>query len=259
VTNWDAGGRAGTGNGAGTKVTGLRRFAQRAPAPGLPALDTGDGSDDIQGRVPFSYILRRVFTNPTMLTLTLASFCIGFSRQGLDQWMARYFQEVHKLTALSLNFQMLGWGAPIFGIAGGILAGNLSDRVFGSRRPPVIFCFFLGQIFFFALLSQAVGPWAALGAILGASLCISACHSLIAGVASMDFGGKHAAGSAAGIIDGVQYLAGAVTGHWMGAWLERYGWGHWAYMLMPTAAVGACLMAAIWSAHPSRKVAPAAA
>jgi hypothetical protein len=43
VTNWDAGGRAGTGNGAGTKVTGLRRFAQRAPAPGLPALDTIPG------------------------------------------------------------------------------------------------------------------------------------------------------------------------------------------------------------------------
>jgi OPA family glycerol-3-phosphate transporter-like MFS transporter len=82
---------------------------------------------------------------------------------------------------------------------------------------------------------------------------------MIAGVASMDFGGKYAAGSAAGIIDGVQYLAGALTGHWMGNWLERYGWGNWAYMLMPTALVGACLMATIWRADPRRQAAAATA
>jgi OPA family glycerol-3-phosphate transporter-like MFS transporter len=236
------------------------RNVQDTPvAAGLPPLDTGDDSDDVVGRVPFSYLLKRVYTNPTMLTLMAASFCIGFSRQGLDQWMARYFQEVHKLTPFSLNFQLLGSGAPLFGIAGGLIAGTASDRLFGSRRPPVIFIFFLGQLLFFGLLSQAVGPWAALGAILGASLCITACHSLIAGVASMDFGGKHAAGSAAGIIDGVQYLAGGVTGHWMGNWLERYGWGNWAYMLMPTAFAGACLMAAIWRADPRTKAVAAAA
>jgi OPA family glycerol-3-phosphate transporter-like MFS transporter len=236
------------------------RNVQDTPeAAGLPPLDTGDGSGHIEGRVPFGYLLRRVFTNPIMLTLTLASFCIGFSRQGLDQWMARYFQEVHHLTALSLKFQLLGWGAPLFGVAGGLLAGTASDRLFGSRRPPVIFFFFLGQLLSFGLLSRAVGPWSALGAILGASLCINACHSMIAGVASMDFGGKYAAGSAAGIIDGVQYLAGALTGHWMGNWLERYGWGNWAYMLMPTALVGACLMATIWRADPRRQAAAATA
>ncbi len=34
MTSWDVGGRANAGAGAGAKVTGLRRFAKRAPAPG---------------------------------------------------------------------------------------------------------------------------------------------------------------------------------------------------------------------------------
>ncbi len=36
MTSWDTGGGDGTGNRARIKVTGLRRFAKRAPAPGRP-------------------------------------------------------------------------------------------------------------------------------------------------------------------------------------------------------------------------------
>ncbi|MHB1845543.1 MAG: MFS transporter [Deltaproteobacteria bacterium] len=224
---------------------------------GLPALDTGDGSVAMAGPVPFSFLLRRVFTNPVMLSLTLASFCIGFSRQGLDQWMIRYFEEFHRIRDGSPLFAMLGWGAPMLGVAGGLLSGALSDRLFSARRPPVIFIFFVGQALFFFLLGRAVGPWSAVLAILGASLCINGCHGLLAGVATMDFGGKHASGSAAGLVDGAQYLAGAFAGHWMGLLLDRRGWGVWGYSLIPSAAVGALLMALLWNARPQGQSATA--
>ena len=230
-----------------------RNVADSPEAAGLSPFDTGDASGRMEGPVPFSYILKKVFTNPVMLTMALTSFCIGFSRQGLDQWMARYFFEVHHLTGKSGLYQFVSAGAPLFGIAGGLAAGALSDRVFSARRPPVIFVFFIGQIIFFLLLGRATTASGAVAAILGASLCINGCHSLLAGVASMDFGGKHAAASAAGFFDGCQYLAGAVAGHWMGLLLDRHGWGSWGYSLAPMAAVGAVLMAVLWNAKPGQR------
>ncbi len=224
---------------------------------GLPTLETGDGSGELEGPVSFSYLLAKVFRNPLMLSLTLASFCIGFSRQGMDQWMIRYFEEFQRVRHGAPLFLALGWGAPMLGVVGGLLSGALSDRLFAARRPPVIFLFFVGQILFFLLLGRAEGPWAAVFAILGASLCINGCHGLLAGVATMDFGGKHASGSAAGLVDGAQYLAGALAGHWMGLLLDRQGWGVWGYSLIPSAAVGAVLMALLWNAKPHAAAAAA--
>lgn len=237
-----------------------RRNVRDSPeSAGLPPLETGDASDAIDGPVPFSYLVRKVFSNPVMLSMALTSFCIGLSRHGLDQWMPRYFMEVHHLDGKTLAYQAVSVGAPLCGIIGGLISGTVSDKVFGARRPPVIFCFFVGQLLFFLLLSMAVSPYAAAAAILGASLCINGCHSLLAGVSSMDFGGRHAAASAAGLFDGMQYLAGAVAGHWMGLFLDQRGWSVWAYSLMPTAAVGAILMLFLWNARPRKvSVAPTA-
>ena len=52
-------------------------------------------------------------------------------------------------------------------------------------------------------------------------------HSMLSGTASMDFGGKRAAATAAGMFDGMQYVGGAVMGWGMGWMLDRFGWGTW--------------------------------
>jgi OPA family glycerol-3-phosphate transporter-like MFS transporter len=189
-----------------------------------------------------------------MLSLALCSFCIGFSRQGLDQWMVRYFQEVHSLGATSGVYQLVSAGAPFLGVLGAIVAGTSSDKLWHARRPPVIFLCYVGQLASFLLLARSTSPLMAAVAILGASFCISGSHSLLLGVCTMDFGGRRAVATAAGFFDGLQYLAGALTGRWLGTLLDQHGWGVWAYSLMPTALCGALIMLRLWNLTPETAV-----
>jgi OPA family glycerol-3-phosphate transporter-like MFS transporter len=73
---------------------------------------------------------------------------------------------------------------------------------------------------------------------------------MLSGTASMDFGGKRAAATAAGMFDGMQYVGGSFVGLGMGWLLEKYGWGSWGISMIGFAALGAILMLLLWNARP---------
>jgi OPA family glycerol-3-phosphate transporter-like MFS transporter len=91
-------------------------------------------------------------------------------------------------------------------------------------------------------------------------------HGMLSGTASMDFGGRKAAASAAGMLDGIQYVASGLTGFGLGWILKTYGWdgqpltaGYqptsawvWIASIVPFSLFGAVFMTRIWNAHPSR-------
>jgi OPA family glycerol-3-phosphate transporter-like MFS transporter len=83
------------------------------------------------------------------------------------------------------------------------------------------------------------------------SMCIQGTHSLLSGVASMDFGGKRAAASAAGLFDGCQYLAGGVVGFGLGWFLDTFGWSQWAWGIIGFSLLGGILMITLWNARPA--------
>jgi OPA family glycerol-3-phosphate transporter-like MFS transporter len=68
----------------------------------------------------------------------------------------------------------------------------------------------------------------------------------------MDFGGKRAAATAAGLLDGVQYLGSGLVGVGLGALLDRYHWSIWPYALVPFSIAGGALMLKLWNARPAR-------
>jgi len=78
-------------------------------------------------------------------------------------------------------------------------------------------------------------------------------HGLLSGTSSMDFGGKKAAGTAAGLIDGMVYLGSGVSGFFLGTMVDKYGWNLWAYLLVPGAVAGFILTLFIWNAKPKPK------
>jgi OPA family glycerol-3-phosphate transporter-like MFS transporter len=142
------------------------------------------------------------------------------------------------------------------------VAGNASDKVFGSRRAPVIFFAFAGQAATLGLLSKFIwSPW--IGAILLLSMAffIQAAHSLVGGAASMDFGGKKAVATAAGLFDGAQYLAASIVGYGMGKLLDHYmragapgvEYEKWPLAPIPFAIIGAFLISRLWNVVPGRK------
>jgi OPA family glycerol-3-phosphate transporter-like MFS transporter len=221
---------------------------------GLGDYDTGDESPEEAAKVVrLRDVLIRFFSQPVAWIIAGASFCTGIVRQGiLDQWSTLYFKEVFGLLPIAFEFQLLNWLIPVVSIAAGLGAGFLSDRAFGSRRGPVICLAFCGQLVALVALTRVGSPLLAAFVLTGLQFFVNAGHSLIGGAASMDFGGRKAAATAAGLFDGMQYVAGAVISYGMGRMLTKYGWGAWAIAVIPFALIGAGLAATLWNALPRR-------
>ena len=228
--------------------------ADTPAAAGHSNFNTGDASShhaDSHAPVDLGYLVKNVFTNPIIVTIALAEFCTGFVRQGLLLWFVPFLKEVHHVTPGTKLFTIASSGITIGGIAGGLLCGWLSDRFFQSRRPPVAFIFYVGQIFSLLVLGWVHSPAAASFMIGWTCMWIFGVHGMLSGTASMDFGGTKAAATVTGLLDGIQYVAAGLTGFLMGGLLDKFGWGAWTYMIIPFSAIGGLLMIRLWNATPA--------
>jgi MFS transporter, OPA family, glycerol-3-phosphate transporter len=237
-----------------------RLFVENSPRDaGFPELHTGDETKE-EAATPgtLAFVLKKVFASPTMWMIALSSMCIGMVRNSVDHWWAKYFANVFNNSA-KIEFQVASFAMPAFAVLGGLTAGTLSDRLFGSRRGPVIFFGFLGQLVCLALLSQTLHhPWAGCLLLAAVSFFIQSSHSMVGGAASMDFGGKKAVATAAGLFDGAQYLAGAIVGLSMGALLDHFKdklhpgaeFDYWPLFPIPFALLGALVISRLWNARP---------
>jgi len=226
----------------------------RPEAAGFPPLNTADATSHLDQHVPvpFGQVLRRAFANPVVLTLMVAEFCTGFVRQGLMLWFTPFLNEVHRIKPGSPMHGVASLGITLGGIAGGLLCGVLSDRVFQSRRPPVAFIFYLGQIGSLLFLGSVVSPTLAAVMIGVCCMWIFGVHGMLSGTASADFGGTHGAATVTGLLDGVQYLASGLTGFGLGYFLDKWGWGVWVYLIIPFSVIGAALMITLWNQTPQK-------
>jgi OPA family glycerol-3-phosphate transporter-like MFS transporter len=238
---------------------------QDTPADaGYPGLDTGDGSAvGDEAPLPLRDIVRKVFASRVAWTIAFGSMMIGFVRRStVDVWFAKYFANVWVPKGMALSsywpYQAAAWGIALFGIAGGFAFGIASDRIFKARRAPVITVGFVGMVVFLVVTGlshgQGAGPLAVAGALACLSFFINGAHGMIGGAASMDFGGRKAAATAAGLFDGIQYFTSApFVGIGMGKVLDRWGWDAWAWVPIPFAILGALVMSTLWNVTPGRR------
>jgi OPA family glycerol-3-phosphate transporter-like MFS transporter len=143
------------------------------------------------------------------------------------------------------------------GISGGVLAGLISDRVFGSRRGPVAGVLYLVMIagavlMFVTLQTHAIG-WV----VVFMTLAIIGVHGMLSGTASMDFGGKKNVGVVVGVIDGMVYLGTALEALVLGRVLPKKplnvdaaNWWTWPAVILPAALLGFFLATRVWNARP---------
>lgn len=229
------------------------KFVRNSPEDcGFPELDVQDASSGDSGPGGLSYVVRKVFTNPVTLTIAAAEFCTGLIRHGFEQWFPRYMLEAQHLSLESSVFQKGAGAVVLAGIGGALCAGLLSDWVFKSRRTPVAFIGYLIQVVCLAVIWRSPGQNWVILAFVANSFAISIVHSMLSGTASMDFGGKKAAATAAGFFDGMQYIGGSVVGIGMGWMLDRYGWGAWGPSMIGFSGIGAILMLILWNARPRK-------
>jgi OPA family glycerol-3-phosphate transporter-like MFS transporter len=227
---------------------------------GFRDFDTGDASSG-ESEEPFGLreLFARVFSSKVILTVGLIEFCTGVLRNGIMHWFPIFAKEqmtVAPTYSAEWNFWLNNWGLILMlaGASGGMVAGWMSDRLFGSRRAPV------AGILYGALLVATIGMtfsvWGRPNILGGLAVIISfaviGTHGMLSGTATMDFGGRKAAGTAVGLIDGLVYLGTGVQSLALG-FITTWNWQFWPVFLIPFAVAGIGLTMRIWHAIPSGK------
>jgi OPA family glycerol-3-phosphate transporter-like MFS transporter len=240
----------------------VRDSPSRAGLEDIELGDASSGEDDQPD--PIRVILKKILTNPVVLTIGVIEFCTGVLRQGIMHW---YPILAESLGYYDTFFVTKNWGAMLMvaGASGGMVAGWVSDRVFGSRRGPVAGLLYgLLTTCTLVMIFSLSNIW-----VLGLCVCLISfgvigTHGMLSGTASMDFGGRKNVGTAVGLIDGLVYLGTGVQAICLGFLTESdMGWNHggylpdglegwslWPVFLLPFAILGTALAVRIWHAIP---------
>jgi OPA family glycerol-3-phosphate transporter-like MFS transporter len=243
-----------------------RRYVENAPSDAGFVFGTGDESPAEEGERPtLGFVLKKVFASRAAWLIALSSICIGMVRNSIDHWWTGYIDTVFHVRAADngkfLPYVVVSYLTPLFAVLGGLAAGNASDRLFGARRAPVIFFAFIGMGLSLVGLHQGLhSPWVGALLLLIIAFFIQSAHSLVGGAASMDFGGRKAVATAAGLFDGAQYLASTLVGYGMGRLLDAYKdaklpgaeYDVWPLAPLPFTILGAILIARLWHVVPGR-------
>lgn len=246
--------------------------------------DLGDASSHDGGeRLGVAQVFLKMIRNPAIVTIALIEFCSGYLRNAILQYYQTFAEETHRaasptmkrlaaekgaeaLAALPKELVHDHWGMLncMAGITGGVVAGLISDRVFGSRRGPVagvLYAIMLaGALMMFPMLGSGAVGWV----VVFMTLAIIGVHGMLSGTASMDFGGKRNVGVVVGIIDGMVYLGTALEALVLGRVLPKEqaqgdaaNWWTWPAVMIPAAVMGLALATRVWNARPTPKVASA--
>jgi OPA family sugar phosphate sensor protein UhpC-like MFS transporter len=152
-----------------------------------------------------------VVTSPTVLVISFVYLLVKPLRYLLMFWSPVYLSE-----RLGTGVAESGILGGLFDLAGpvGIIAGGwASDRLFGTRRFPVMAVTLVA-----AGVALAALPWMpptrwAVGAMLFViGLLVYIPDSLASGAAAIDFGTRRGAATAAGMINGCGSLGGVIGG-----------------------------------------------
>lgn len=168
--------------------------------------------------------LPRVLRTPMVWALGAAYFCCKSIRYSFIFWLPYFLEIAHgysKAQALDLSIAFDAGG-----IAFVILAGFVADRVFARRRVATAFTFLwmlVAALFLYRELADASTAVNVLGlALVGGTLF--AADSLISGAVAQDLGGPHAAGLAAGLVNGIGSIGQVVQGFVLVYVTDVYGW-----------------------------------
>jgi OPA family glycerol-3-phosphate transporter-like MFS transporter len=224
----------------------------RPSQAGHADIETGDASSgESDAPDPLAVILKKVVTNPIVLTIAAIEFCTGVLRQGIMHWYIIYGSEMGFRDSFVVT---KNWGLMLFvaGATGGMTAGWMSDKLFGSRRGPVaglLYALMLVCVLVMAFTLQSL--WVLGACVVLISYCVIGTHGMLSGTATMDFGGRKNAGTAVGLIDGMVYLGTGLQSICLGFLTEK-SWSYWPPFLVPFSVIGLLLALRIRKAIPAR-------
>ncbi|MEQ1917750.1 MAG: MFS transporter, partial [Elusimicrobiota bacterium] len=189
--------------------------------------------------------LRALSRSGSIRALAALEACTGALRWGLLGWSAQFLSEVHHIRPGDPNFGTAFAAVAAGALAGPVLCGVISDKLFNGRRAPAALAFFLAQAAVLAALGRATDPVHAIACLGLASAAAFGVHALLCGAAAMDAGGRRSAATVSGALDAFHHAAGGLAVLLVGIFVNRQGWGAWTATLIPFSLAGALMTFAL--------------
>jgi len=192
---------------------------------------------------------KSVLNNRMLWTIAIANAFVYLVRYGVLDWAPTYLSEVK-----GFSFEDSSWAYAFYewaGIPGTLLAGWMSDRLFGGRRAPVSILFLSLTLVCVVVywLNPAGNPRLDIAMLIAIGFLIYGPVMLI-GVHALDLVPKKAAGTAAGFTGMFGYVGGAVAANIViGALVDAQGWDAGFGLIISACVIAIVLLGTTWNAE----------
>ncbi|MGA2182289.1 MAG: MFS transporter [Bryobacteraceae bacterium] len=217
-----------------------------------PANLFGDEDASAKPRSPGA-LLRPLLRSRVFQVACALSLGTTILRETFNLWTPTYLTQAVGMTVA--NGASSSALFSFFGGASVILCGLLSDRLGrGGRAALLFYGLALSTV---ALLVPGLdlmhgSQWLPMVFIGVVGFLIIGPYSFLAGAIALDFGGKRGSGTASGIIDGVGYLGGVVSGDTVARVSVQFGWSG-AFLALAAIAALSSLAAGVFLLHERRR------
>jgi OPA family glycerol-3-phosphate transporter-like MFS transporter len=197
------------------------------PAPQANPINVYAAEEEKSGEKQLSLmaILRPLLRSFPFWLVCLLSLGTTLLRETFNFWTPTYFVQYVGLTIGQAASRSALF--PLFGGLSVVACGILSDRLGINGRNQVLFgglALVTVCLLVLAGTPSSANPWIAVGLVALTGFFLLGPYAYLSGAISLDFGGKRGSATAAGIIDGVGYLAGYLSGDTVARITVAFGW-----------------------------------
>jgi len=226
-----------------------RLLPDTPPSVGLPEVP---GTERLAGRADhgddFKALLKdNVFRNPYIWLLALANFFVYVVRYAVLDWGPTLLTEAKGLELVPASWMVAAF--EVCGVIGMLLAGWLTDRLFGGRGGRTCLVYMalasLTVLIFWRLPAHAKTTNAIV--LCAAGFFIYGPQALI-GITVANLATKRAAATAAGFTGIFGYASTALSGWGLGRLVQTSGWDAGFTALVCLSVVGTLLFVPVWKA-----------
>ncbi|MBN2236333.1 MAG: glycerol-3-phosphate transporter [Bacteroidales bacterium] len=185
-----------------------------------------------------------VFKNRFLWYIAFANAFVYLIRYGVLDWAPTYLKEVRHF-----DLSESGWAYFLYeyaGIPGTLLAGWISDKVFGGRRAPASVLYMVLVTLAIVFYWKSESLWIINISLIAVGFLIYGPVMLI-GVHALDLVPKKAAGTAAGLTGLFGYMGGALFANIaMGYIVEHFSWDAGFKVLIAASVISIFLLTLTW-------------
>jgi sugar phosphate permease len=178
-----------------------------------------------EAALPLGAILRPLLKSFPFWLVCLLSLGTTLLRETFNFWSPTYFVQYVGLTSSQAASRSALF--PLFGGLSVVVSGILSDRLGLNGRNRVLFgglALVSVCLLALALTPASANAWVPVGLVALTGFLLLGPYAYLSGAISLDFGGKRGSATASGIIDGVGYLAGYLSGDTVARITVAFGW-----------------------------------